>query len=99
MKNVNINQLTSNGYPKDCIIKYGQEDEVCSSYAVVWFLGNEPIIAEPYGAYEGGRWFYNREVDFEVSYIEDPTDYQEESRISLEQEIMYELEELELIHE
>lgn len=67
MKNT-LNELINKGIAMDCIIEYGEE--LSRSYATVWFLDSEPIISEPYGDYESGRWYYNRETEFSILSVE-----------------------------
>ena len=95
-----INELISRGTSKDCIIVYGTEEEACTSYAKVWFLDNEPIVAEPYATYGSDVWYYNRETDFRVTYIEEPLiEHEGRTDVTLTEEIIHELENIELIME
>jgi hypothetical protein len=63
-----VNDLKSS----DCTIRVfeSNNDHVGTlSYAKVWFGGNEPLIAEPFGCFDsidGWRWYYNRETNFKV---------------------------------
>lgn len=54
-------------YSKEGIIRIFDDEESFKSHAIIWFNEEgEPVVAEPFGYYESGRHFYNREVDFFV---------------------------------
>ena len=66
--NVNVKELMQAGVSVHGVIKYGEVGEAeCVSYAVVWFVNDHAVIAEPYSVNEKGEfWFYDREVDFSI---------------------------------
>ena len=65
--NVNIKGLLEAGIYANGVIRYGELGEECVSYAIIWFVDDHAVIAEPYSVNEkGGLWFYNRETDFSI---------------------------------
>ena len=65
--NVNVKELLEVGVCKDGVVKYGEVETECVSYAKVWFVNDYAVIAEPYSVNEKGEfWFYGREVDFSI---------------------------------
>lgn len=67
MTKINAKELMEFGFPMPGVIKCGETGEECVSYATVWFIDDDAIIAEPYSMNEKGeRWFYNREVEFSI---------------------------------
>ena len=66
--NVNVKELMQAGVSVHGVIKYGEAEETeCVSYAIIWFVDDHAVIAEPYSVNEkGDLWFYNRETDFSI---------------------------------
>ncbi len=65
--NVNVKELLEVGVCMHGEIRYGEVGEECVSYAIIWFVDDHAVIAEPYSVNEkGGLWFYNRETDFSI---------------------------------
>ena len=67
MEKFNTVELMQAGVPVHGVIRYGELGEECVSYAIIWFVDDHAVIAEPYSVNEkGGLWFYNRETDFSI---------------------------------
>ena len=67
MEKQSVLELVQVGVCLSGVIKYGEFGEECVSYSNIWFVGDEPIIAEPYSINEKGeKWFYDREVEFSI---------------------------------
>ena len=72
MTKINVKELMEFGFPMPGVIRYGEIGEECTSYADVWFIDDDAVIAEPYAINEKGeRWFYNREIEFSIIDIID----------------------------
>lgn len=75
MEKNNLNELQNKGVAYDCTIaQYSHTDEggndiYMDSYAIVWFINDEAIIAEPYYSLKNNE-FYSRTVDFDVISID-----------------------------
>ena len=73
---INLSELLQNkGVAYDCTIaQYSHTDEFgevyMDSYAIVWFVNDEPIIAEPYYNLKNNG-FYSRTILFDVVSIDD----------------------------
>ena len=67
MEKFNTVELMQAGVPVHGEIRYGEVGEECVSYAIIWFVDDHAVIAEPYSVNEkGDLWFYNRETDFSI---------------------------------
>ena len=67
MEKFNTVELMQAGVPVHGEIRYGEVGEECVSYAIIWFVDDHAVIAEPYSVSEKGVfWFYDREIDFSI---------------------------------